>query len=314
MPMRKLWLLCLALITVAPCWSQSHKVALTFDDLPLANTAGALTPSEKVAEVRAVNEAILKALRKDHAPAIAFINEKRVVEDGNTKENSDILREWTRHGNELGNHTYSHGDLDKLSVEAFEKEIVDGEASVRLLMNEKGKGLRYFRFPFNHTGETAEKHDAIAVFLKQHGYELATCTIENEDWIFAHAYELMLKRKYKDSAQRLRGEYLALTRKRIEYFRQLSQKIFNRDIPQVALLHANRLNADTIDDILKIYQDLDYTFVTLEEAQSDPAYKTPDTYFTEYGWMWGYRWAKEKHIQVDGRLEPEIPDWIENYK
>jgi peptidoglycan/xylan/chitin deacetylase (PgdA/CDA1 family) len=261
-----------------------------------------------------VNRAILKALSKYHAPAIAFVNEKKVVGDGNTRGNREILREWIKHGNELGNHTYSHADLDKLSVEGFEKEILDGEPSVRALMNKKGKPLRYFRFPFNHTGETAGKHDAIAAFLKQHGYQVATCTIENEDWIFTHAYELMLKRKDTNSANRLQDEYLAFTRKRIEYFGQLGQKIFGRDIPQVTLLHANRLNADTISDILKIYLDLGYQFVTLEKAQSDPAYKTPDTYFNEYGWMWGYRWAKEKHIKVDGRLEPEVPEWVENYK
>ena len=124
----------------------------------------------------------------------------------------------------------------------------------------------------------------------------------------------MLKRKDVNSAQRLRDEYLAFARKQIEYFGQLSQKIFGREIPQVGLLHANRLNADTIDDILQIYKDLGYKFVTLAEAQSDPAYKTPDTYFNEFGWMWGYRWAKEKHIKVDGRLEPEVPEWIESYK
>ena len=312
--MRKLWLLCLAFLTIVPCWSQTHTVALTFDDLPLANTAEPLTPTEKLAEARAVNAAILKALSKHHAPAIAFVNEKKVIGDGNTKENRDILRVWTRHGNELGNHSYSHADLDKLSAEEFEKEIVDGEPSVRLLMSEKSKPLRFFRFPFNHTGETAEKHDATAGFLRQHGYEVATCTIENEDWVFTHAYELMLKRKDTNSAQRLRDEYLAFTRKRIEYFGQLGQKIFGREVPQVSLLHANRLNADTINDILRIYKDLNYKFVTLEVAQADPAYKTPDTYFTEFGWMWGYRWAKEKHIKVDGSLEPEVSEWIENYK
>jgi hypothetical protein len=30
--------------------------------------------------------------------------------------------------------------------------------------------------------------------------------------------------------------------------------------------------------------------------------------------MWGYRWAKELDVKVDGRTEPEVPAWIENYK
>jgi hypothetical protein len=32
-----------------------------------------------------------------------------------------------------------------------------------------------------------------------------------------------------------------------------------------------------------------------------------------FGWMWGYRWAKELNVKVDGRTEPEVPAWIENY-
>src|SRR5579864_3507815 len=109
--MRKLWLLCFVFTIAVPGWSQTHRTTLTFDDLPLANTASALTPAEKVAETRAVNRAILKALSKYHAPAIAFVNEQKVIADGKTKENREILREWIKRGNNLGNHTFSHADL-----------------------------------------------------------------------------------------------------------------------------------------------------------------------------------------------------------
>ena len=56
-----------------------------------------------------------------------------------------------------------------------------------------------------------------------------------------------------------------------------------------------------------------YRFVTLDEAQSDAAYKTPDTFATPYGWMWGYRWAKELNVKVDGSQEPEVPAWVTAY-
>jgi hypothetical protein len=57
-----------------------------------------------------------------------------------------------------------------------------------------------------------------------------------------------------------------------------------------------------------------YRFVSLQEAQSDLAYQTPDTFISEYGPMWGYRWARELKILVDGRQEPEVPDWIAKYE
>lgn len=314
--MKKFLRLCLVCLIPVIAHAQKRTVALTFDDLPLAlaGSSQQSSPAQLLTETRAVNRAILRALRRHHASAIAFVNEQKVIQYGETKQKRDILREWIRQGHELGNHTFSHADLTKLTVEDFEKEIVDGEPSIRLLMTEKGKKLRYLRFPFNHTGETAEKHAAISSFLQHRGYEVATCTVDNSDWIYARAYALMLDRHDSTSAARLRNDYLEYTRQEIKYYNQLGREIFGREIPQVMLLHANRLNADMVDQILRIFETLDYNFVTLREAQADPAYQTPDTFFTPAGPMWGYRWARELNVKVNGRDEPEVPDWIENYK
>jgi peptidoglycan/xylan/chitin deacetylase (PgdA/CDA1 family) len=308
--------LCFVCLISALSCAQQRSVALTFDDLPLAlaGSSGKSTPNQILSEARAANTAILHALRLHHAPAIAFVNEKQVIRDGHIKQNRAILREWAKQGHELGNHTYSHADLSKVTVESFEKEIIDGEPSVRLLMSGVGRPLRYLRFPFNHTGETAEKHDAIAAFLRGRGYEVATCTVENSDWVFAHAYRLMMDRHDAQSVARLRTDYLEYTRQEIEYYSKLNRQIFGHDIPQVMLLHANGLNAEMLDQVLKIFEELDYKFVSLREAQADSAYRTPDTFFTPFGLMWGYRWARELNVKVDGRSEPEVPAWIENYK
>jgi len=29
--------------------------------------------------------------------------------------------------------------------------------------------------------------------------------------------------------------------------------------------------------------------------------------------MWGYRWAKELGVKVDGRIEPQPPAWVLEY-
>ena len=202
--MLKLWPLCLVFLIVLPARSQTRTVALTFDDLPLAGAMEHLSAAQKLAATRAVNSAILKTLRRHHAQAIAFVNESKVIADGHENENRTILRDWIRHGNELGNHTYSHADLNSMSVEEFAKEIVDGE-------------------PFDHTGATAEKHDAIAAFAQNRGYQTTACTIENADWMFTRAYELMLDRHDTKSARRLREEYLKFTEKEVEYYGRLSK-------------------------------------------------------------------------------------------
>ena len=313
MAMRLAFLLVLLAVVSIPIGAgcQTRAVALTFDDLPLADAGSAgMTPDERIAVAQAVNRTILAGLRRHHAPAIAFVNENKVTAYGAAESNRKILRQWIVSGNDLGNHTFSHADLSKISADAFEKEVVDGEASIKPLMAEVGKPLRFLRFPFNHTGETPEKQRSVSDFLKQHQYEVATCTVDNSDWVFARAYRVMLEERDSRSARRLRSAYLSYTEKEINYYSQLDRQIFGRDIPHVMLLHANRLNADTIDQLLKIFEHMEFRFVTLSEAQSDPAYRTPDTYVTPEGPMWGYRWAHELNIKVDGRLEPEVPAWI----
>jgi hypothetical protein len=90
--------------------------------------------------------------------------------------------------------------------------------------------------------------------------------------------------------------------------------VFGYEPPEVMLLHDNRLNADMINELLALFEQKHYSFVSLDSALSDSAYRTPDTYVTSYGPMWGYRWAAERGVKVDGRLEPDPPDWILRYR
>jgi hypothetical protein len=41
---------------------------------------------------------------------------------------------------ELGNHTYSHGDLNRVPLEAFQADLIRGEIVTRKLMEAKGRG------------------------------------------------------------------------------------------------------------------------------------------------------------------------------
>lgn len=295
----------LLLLLSLASWAQQRKVAITFDDLPIA---GSLDP----AEARAINLAILNSLDRYHVPAIGFVIGKRVQDIGNDQGQA-LLTEWVRRGYDLGNHTYSHTSFDDLTVEQFEREIVAGEAAIRPVLEKVGERPHYFRFPENQTGDTKEKHDAIASFLAQRGYQLAVCTIDNEDYNFNRAYVKMLSNKDDTSAAKLRADYLAYTSKEIDYYAGLHKQVFGREIPQVMLLHVNALNADVIDQVLALFKTKHYRFVSLRAAFSDPAFKTPDEFVTKEGWMWGYRWAKVLGVRVNGSLESEPPSWISQY-
>ena len=55
----------------------------------------------------------------------------------------------------------------------------------------------------------------------------------------------------------------SLRKEEIDYYNDLHKHVFGREIPQVMLLYANRLNAELIDKLLQI-------FVMLDQAQSTP--------------------------------------------
>jgi len=282
--------------------AQSPAVALTFDDLPAVGTQDPL-------EAESYNRAILASLAKHHAPATGFVNEDRVAK----LKAAQILNEWVRQGLDLGNHTFSHADPNNLTLEQFEQEVINGEPSLSAALATTGKVPRYLRFPFNHTGDTAAKHDAVAKFLSGRGYKVAACTIDNEDFLFSAAYLRMLARNDQESAAKLRAEYLAYTATQIDYYSHLDQQVFARQVAHVMLFHLNKLNAELMEPLLGIFEAKHFTFVTLDAAQSDAAYNTPDTFVSSYGPMWGYRWAKERNVTVNANLETEPSAWIALY-
>jgi len=302
------------LIVLGSVWpvsasAQNRTVAITVDDLPYAS--GGAVSSSDAAAAKEINRKILSGLRHHHAPVTGFVVQKGVEDLGPTV-GIEILKTWTRGNFDLGNHTYSHQDANLLSVAELEDEIVKGETGFVPLMKQAGKKPEFFRFPMNHTGETEQKQREVAAFLRQRGYRVATCTIDNSDYVFNAAYVRMLA-SHDTSAQRLRAEYLSYTSTEIDYYAGLSKQIFGYEPPQVMLLHDNRLNADTIGPLLALFEKKHYEFVSLNRAQADPAYQIPDTYVTKFGPMWGYRWAAERGVKVDGRMEQEPPEWIVNY-
>lgn len=292
-------------------FAQTRRVAVTVDDLPFAGgDPGVLSPADTTTAAE-INRALVAALRAHRVPATGFVIQRRVEELGVAAARR-MLAPWTSGALDLGNHTYSHPDINQLSLPQIETEIRRGEASIVPLMKAAGKRAQYFRFPMNHTGDTRERHDQIASFLSQRGLRLAPCTIDNSDYLFNRVYVRMLA-EHDTAVGRLRSEYLAYTSAEIDWYAALGRQVFGYEPPEIMLLHDNRLNADVIGQLLALFGQKHYTFVSLDDALSDPAYRTPDTYVTSYGPMWGYRWAADRGVKVNGRLEPEPPEWVLKY-
>ena len=83
-------------------------MAITFDDLPKSNGV------EDIDGARRTTDSILRVLKAHKAPAVAFVNEGKLY-DGRAMvaERAALLQSWVDAGMPLGNHTYSHVDINK---------------------------------------------------------------------------------------------------------------------------------------------------------------------------------------------------------
>ena len=249
-------------------------VAVTFDDLPFTGDGGRTS----VAELREFTAKLLGAFAADKIPAIGFVNERKLEREGEREARAAVLKMWTDAGHELGNHTYGHASFYRTPLDAFQKQVVDGEPVTRALLAGRGMSLRYFRHPYLNTGPDLRTKEAFERFLVARGYRVAPVTIDNAEWIFAQAYAQALERGDRETAARVADEYVPYMERMFEFYERMSVELFGHEIAQTLLVHANALNADHFGRVAAMLKRRGYRFVTLDEALKDKAYEHRDTY------------------------------------
>jgi len=282
----------------------SLKLALTFDDLPGADTTAPLD------ELRDQNRRILAALKEAGATATGFVNEGRLQKDGERDARVALLAAWLDAGCDLGNHTERHLGLTATPLREYEDGVVRGEAVTRALLEARGRKVEYFRHPFTQTGPTPEIKDAFEAFLRERGYTIAPFTVEAADYLFAALDEAARSQGDAALSARLRAAYLEHNDVMFGWMERLARDEFGRDIPHVLLAHVNRLNADVLPDLLARLRKRGYEFVPLREALGDPAYATPDRYVGKNGPSWLHRWSIALGKPMRLRDEPDPPGWV----
>ena len=88
--------------------------------------------------------------------------------------------------------------------------------------------------------------------------------------------------------------------------------VLDYEVKQTLLLHANMLNADYFDDIVRMLKRRGYAFISLDPALTDKAYRLPDNYVGAAGISWLQRWAITKGMPF--RPEPELPEILKQYE
>lgn len=173
--------------------------------------------------------AILDALKKHNAPAAFFLV-------GNYLTTSpDLVRRMVAEGHTVGNHTFHHPDMSKIStMESFSQELTSLE---NLYQQTTGQPMKhYYRPP---QGKYSESNLKMARDL---GYHTFFWSLAYVDW-------------YEDKQPT-----------REEAFKKLLGRIHPGAI---VLLHStSRTNAEILDELLTKWEEMGYRFHSLDELVS----------------------------------------------
>ncbi len=286
---KSLLLSILSMQVAATCAAQ--KVAITFDDLPVN---GKLPPGVTQAET---TKNVLAILKKRHVPPVyGFINAKKLE---GSADGAEALKLWAA-AEPVANHTYAHMDLEQNTPEAFEREIEQNEPALELLAKGDWHWLRY---PYLREGDTVEKRRAVRAYLQAHGYRIAQVTLDWEDYLWNTAYARCAAKNDTKSIAWLRSSYLNTASEFLDLGREQSRLIFGHEINYVLLLHLGAFSSTILPDALDLLKKKGFKVVTLEEAESDPAYESdPDVGLHDAGTLLD-QWMQVKQIKYPEHAE-----------
>jgi len=270
----------------------AQKVAITMDDLPVN---GMLPPGVTRAET---TRNVLTVLKKRHVPAVyGFINAKKLE---GSADGAEALKLWAA-AEPVGNHSYAHMDLEQNAAEAFEREIEQDEPTLELL--DAKDSWHWFRYPYLHEGDTVEKRRAVRAYLKARGYRIAQVTLDWEDYLWNTAYARCVPKGDTKSIEWLRSSYLSTASEFLDLGRAQAKLVFGHEINYVLLLHLGAFSGTILPDALDLLKKKGFALVTLEEAETDPAYESdPDVGLHDAGTFLD-QWMQVKQIKYPEHAE-----------
>ena len=237
-------------------------IAITFDDIP---AHGPLVPGQTRVDVI---RAITGALAAGKAPAFGFLNAGFGLDAPD--DAAKAIAAWRAAGLPLGNHTYSHANLDKAGAAAFSADVVRNEAP--LATTAKGTDWHWFRYPFLSEGSTPSVRDAARAGLRARGYRVAAVTMSFNDFSWNPVYAACSVKRDAGAIASLEASFLHDARAAALAARARAKAQVGRDIPYVLLMHVGAFDARMLPKLLALYREMGFRFVTLPEAEADLYY------------------------------------------
>ncbi len=186
---------------------------------------------------------------------------------------------WRAAGHPLGNHTYSHIDLNKATPAAFAEDVAANEPALRSQMTDES--WRWLRYPYLREGDTVEKRREVRRSLGEQKYRIAQVTMNFDDYAFNDPYARCVAKNDTASIDWLKEAYVRRAEQSIAAGQETARRLYGRDIAHVMLLHIGSFETVMLPKLLDLLSARGFQLVTLPQAQSDPVYADdPDRGFS----------------------------------
>jgi peptidoglycan/xylan/chitin deacetylase (PgdA/CDA1 family) len=261
------------------------EIAFTFDDSKTAQ-GGHRSWQE-------VNERILAALANHKVKSVLFVCGMRV----DSAAGHDLVGAWDRGGHLIANHSYSHFNLDEVTLAEFQADVLKNEP----LITSYPHFTRLFRYPMFKEGNTVDKRDGMRSFLKERAYRIGRATVDASDWAISARLESRLEHNATADVSGYRDFFLQHIWERTQYYHSLARQVVGRrPVRHTVLLHHNVLNALFLDDLVSLFVSKGWRPIDAEYAYADPVYdRQPQCLPAGESLIWGL--AKET-----GRFESQL--------
>ena len=283
-----------------PSLEGSHRVLVTVDDLPIAS--GRMHPDDAGREQ--LTRDLLAVLRKHEIKAVGFVTWRNVRDAAGER----LLDMWLKDGHELGNHSYAHPDYPRTETEAYVADMEKARATLAAFLKERGKTLRFFRFPFLREGDTPAKLARMREWLQSTGQTSLPVTIDTQDWSFEEPWVTAQRKGDTARLERLGEDFQHALRLQSLLYTAAGDALFERPTPQILLLHANAVGAAQWDALFTWMKGRGFRFATADQVLADPVFLEAPSFLGRYG---GSLWDRIRHVRRQASARAEIVELLE---
>ncbi|NVJ59613.1 MAG: polysaccharide deacetylase family protein [Gammaproteobacteria bacterium] len=237
--------------------SLPKKIALTLDDSPRSANGyfDGETRSKK----------LIQLLDDKEVSQVAFFSVSSRLDD----EGSERLMRYAKAGHIIANHTHTHPDFNKLTLDEYKQDFLKAHHSLKDYPNFKP----WFRFPYLREGDTREKIDSMRNLLKKMDYTNVYITQNNYDWYLESLFQKAVKSGQKFQIDNIKELYVDLMMQSIRYYDDMAIQHLNRSPKHILLLHEMDITALFLGDLIDQLRAEGWQIISPEEALEDPIAK-----------------------------------------